>query len=35
MLTNDIVKCYKFIIQIDVFGTQNKMPDRDSLSPLN
>ncbi len=26
-----IVKCYQFIIQIDVFGTQNEMPDRDPL----
>ncbi len=30
-----IVKPYQFIIQIDVFGTQNEMPDRDILSPLN
>ncbi len=27
-----IVKCYQFIKQIDVLGTQNEMPDRDSLT---
>ncbi len=30
-----IVKCYQFFIQIDVFGTQNEMPDRDTLSLFN
>ncbi len=29
-----IVKCYQFIKQIDfvILGTQNEMPDRDSLT---
>ncbi len=30
-----IVKYYQFIIQIDVFGTQNEMTDRDTRSPFN
>ncbi len=27
-----IVKCYQFILQINVFGTQNKTPDRETLN---
>ncbi len=27
-----IVKCYQFIIPIEVFGTQNEMTDRDTLT---
>ncbi len=30
-----IVKCYQFLIQINVFGTQNEMTNRDTLSPFN
>ncbi len=30
-----IVKRYQFLIQINVFGTQNEMTDRDALSPFN
>ncbi len=29
------VKCYLFIIQIDVFGTLNETTDRDTLSLIN
>ncbi len=25
-----IVKCYQFIIQINVFGIKNEMPDKDT-----
>ncbi len=27
-----IVKCYQFLIQIDVFGTQNEMTDRETFT---
>ncbi len=30
-----IVKSYQFLIQIDVSGAQNEMPDWDILSPFN
>ncbi len=30
-----IVKCYQFIKQIYIFGTQNEMTDRNTLSPFN
>ncbi len=30
-----LLKCYQFLLQIEVFGTQNEMTDRDTLSPFN
>ncbi len=30
-----IVKFYQFLLQIEVFGTQNEMTDRDTLSSFN